>query len=147
MEQWGSPKMSMRRIKACLMTAVCAGLMGLVGTNALGQAPAPAAAPAPCTQKIQVTEYVPTMVDQTVTVMQQQQRQEAYTAYRTEWVPQTVTKQVTVNKRITETVNETRTVTESRSRSEASHRDGTGSRPEAGDGDGTRPGPEDHHRE
>ena len=51
------------------------------------------------TQKIQVTEMVPTMVDQTVTVMQQQQRQEAYTAYKTEIVPQTVTKQVNAVKK------------------------------------------------
>jgi hypothetical protein len=107
----------MLRIKHCLMTAACAGLLGLFGTNALGQAPAPAPTPAPAapgytTQKVKCIEYVPTYVDQTVTVMQRQQRQETYTAYREECVPQTVTKQVTVNERITETVMETRCVTE-----------------------------------
>ena len=143
----GVTQMSVRRIKICLMTGLCAGLLmvsasaqaqhhkrgssgdccdpcaagavaggaGVVGAGAgAGGAAGSGAASGPCwvTQKVQVTEMVPTMVDQTVTVMQQQQRNETYTAYKTEIVPQTVTKQVTVNKMITETVNETRTVTE-----------------------------------
>ena len=113
------------------MTATVAALLGLVSTDAQGfggrkssgsdcgdpcGSPCGPVATGACgswvTQKQKVTEYVQQWVDQTVTVMQQQQKQETYTAYKTECVPETVTKQVTVNKMVQETVNETRCVTE-----------------------------------
>jgi hypothetical protein len=126
--------MSVRQIKMCLMAGLCAGLCGLAaedaqafggrlfGSTSTGVtdpccSPAPpcagaASGPGYVTQKVKVTEYVPTQVEETVTVMQQQVQTEKYTAYKTECVPETVTKQVTVNKQITETVNECRKVTE-----------------------------------
>jgi hypothetical protein len=72
----------------------------------------PAPAPAPTTQKIKVTECVPTWVEEEVTVMKPVKKMETYTAHRWECVPQTITCQVTVNKMITETVTENRCVTE-----------------------------------
>src|SRR5262245_35477401 len=108
----GVTQMSVSRIKNCLMAGVIAALVGVVATDVQAQhkhrgggggdccSPCgPVAGGADCnwvTQKVKVTEMVPTMVDQCVTVMQQQQKQETYTAYKTECVPETVTKQVTV---------------------------------------------------
>ena len=71
-------------------------------------APAPAAPAAPVTQKVKVTEWVPTWVEETVTVMKPVQRTETYTAHKWECVPETVTCQVTVNKLVTENVVENR---------------------------------------
>ena len=81
------------------------------GTGAGGCGPA-VAAPAPTTQKVKVTEWVPTWVEQEVTVMKPVKKTETYTAHKWECVPETVTCQVTVNKMVTETVTENRCVTE-----------------------------------
>ena len=75
-------------------------------------APAPMPAPAPTTQRVKVTEWVPTWVEEEVTVCRPVKKIEAYTAYRYECVPETITCQVTVNRMITETVTENRCVTE-----------------------------------
>ena len=148
--------MSVLRIKAWIMSAACAGLIGLAagdahafcgklfskkdacadpcasstggirgwfgsrGSSWSGGDCAPAAAPcgpvvaAPATtmQKIKVTEWVPTIVDETVTVMKPVTRTEVYTAHKWECVPETITSQVTVNKMVTENVIENRCVTE-----------------------------------
>jgi hypothetical protein len=156
--------MSFRRIKTWIMTATCAGLLGLVagdahafggkvfgkkdacdpcptacadpcadkggglkdwfaglrgklggwraghgGSGDCGPAPAPAA---PVMQKVKVTEYVPTWVEEKVTVMKPVTKTETYTAHKWECVPETVTQQVTVNKMISEVVTENRCVTE-----------------------------------
>ena len=86
-----------------------------------GVRPVPARPRLRTVSRAEVTEYVPTMVDQTVTVMQQQ------TADRRRTPPtgrsasrETVTKQVTVNKQVTETVNEYRVRHRAGSGSEAS---------------------------
>src|SRR5262249_55427963 len=60
----------------------------------------------------QAVEYVPTWVEETVNVMKPTQVTEKYTAYKTECVPETVTKQVMVNKRVTETITVNKMVTE-----------------------------------
>ncbi|MFM8274798.1 MAG: hypothetical protein ACKODX_21040 [Gemmata sp.] len=122
--------MSVLRIKTWIMTAACAGLIGLAAGDAhafCGKlfkkkdacdpcATAPAAgagtAHAAPTQKVKVTEWVPTYVEETVTVMKPVTRQENYTAHKWECVPEVVTSQVTVNKLVTENVTENRTVTE-----------------------------------
>src|ERR1043166_2817367 len=107
-EQVGGHPMSVRRIQKCLMTAMVAGLLALVAADAQafggkflgkkggcdacnpcgpGGAGAGGAGTGPgqwVTQKQKVTEYVQQQVDQTVTVMQQQQKQETYTAYKWE---------------------------------------------------------------
>ncbi len=89
---------------------------GGYGSGYGGYAPAAPAAPvapvAPVTQKVKVTEMVPTWVEEEVTVMKPVKKVETYTAQRIECVPQVVTCQVTVNKMITETVTENRCVTE-----------------------------------
>ncbi len=148
--------MSVLRIKAWIMSAACAGLIGLAAGDAhafcgklfskkdacatpcadpcadgkgglrgwfanLGgrgdcnpcPAPsAPAVAVAPATQKVKVTEWVPTVVEETVTVMKPVTKTETYTAHKWECVPETVTCKVTVNKLVTEKVVENRSVTE-----------------------------------
>ena len=131
--------MSILRLKAWVMTATCAGLIGLVvgdahafGGKLLGKKKGDccdpcATAPAdPCatggpaagahgpttTQKVKVTEWVPTVVEETVTVMKPVTKTETYTAHKWECVPETITCQVTVNKMITENVVENRCVTE-----------------------------------
>ncbi|MBP3958970.1 hypothetical protein J8F10_27315 [Gemmata sp. G18] len=152
--------MSVLRIKAWIMTAACAGLIGLAagdahafcgklfskkdpcadpcanpcdsgkgglrglfagrGATTVGDCNpcgptgpvTPAPAPAPVTQKVKVTEWVPTVVEETVTVLKPVTKTETYTAHKWECVPETVTCQVTVNKLVTENVVENRTVTE-----------------------------------
>src|SRR5262249_37196750 len=66
--------------------------------------------PTPCpptTRK--VCKMVPTQVQETRTVMKQVQKQECYTAYRTETVQEKKIVPVTTYKHVTETVMETRT--------------------------------------
>lgn len=90
-----------------------AGDCGSPCGTAGGCGPAVAApAPAPVTQKVKVTEWVPTWVDQEVTVMKPVKKTETYTAHKWECVPEVVTYQATVNKLVTETVTENRCVTE-----------------------------------
>lgn len=154
--------MSIRRIKTWIMTATCAGLLGLVagdahafGGKVFGKKdacdPCPTACADPCAdkgglkdwfaglrgklgglraghggacadpcapaapaapQKVKVTEYVPTWVEEKVTVMKPVTKTETYTAHKWECVPETVTCQVTVNKMVSEVVTENRCVTE-----------------------------------
>lgn len=72
----------------------------------------PVAPVAPVTQKVKVTEYVPTWVEEEVTVCRPVKKLETYTAHKWECVPETITCQVTVNKLVTETVTENRCITE-----------------------------------
>ncbi|HEY2911699.1 MAG TPA: hypothetical protein VGI99_15710, partial [Gemmataceae bacterium] len=121
--------MSILRIKVCLLTAACIGLIGLTGSNASafggklfgnrnncnscdtcgGSTGAGGAGAGGASGNVQ---WVPTWVEETVNVMKPTQVTETYTAYRWECVPQTVTKQVMVNKRVTETVTVNKMVTE-----------------------------------
>jgi hypothetical protein len=108
--------MSVRRMKAWMMTAACAGVLVASAGNAqafcFGLFKKKDAAPTYTTQKVKVTEYVPTYVDEVVSVMRPTMKTETYTAHRYECVPETVTKQVTVNKMVTETVMENKCITE-----------------------------------
>jgi len=66
--------------------------------------------PAPCPpQTMKVCKMVPTQVQETRTVMKQVQRQECYTAYRTETVQEKKCVPCTTYKHVTETVMENRT--------------------------------------
>lgn len=71
-----------------------------------------AAAPAAscCTRKVTCTEWVPETYETTRTTYRTECRQESYTAYRCESVPETRTRTFTVNKQVPETRTETRTV-------------------------------------
>ena len=129
--------MSVRVVKACLMTAVCLGVVG-VGSGdafagifnrnkdccpppccpppcygaAVGGPAAAVVAPAPAAQKVKVWEYVPTWVEEVVTVNKPTWQTVNYTAYKWECVPETCTKQVTCWKQVCETVMVEKCVTE-----------------------------------
>jgi len=75
--------------------------------NPCPPAPCPPAPCPPTTRK--VCKMVPTQCQETRTVMKQVQRQECYTAYRTETVQEKKCVPVTTYKHVTETVMETRT--------------------------------------
>jgi len=70
---------------------------------------APACPPAPACRTVTVVEYVPEQYQTTRTTYKTECRQEAYTAYRCEMVPETRTRTVTCYKMVPETVMETRT--------------------------------------
>jgi hypothetical protein len=73
-------------------------------------APGPGCPPAPCPPAtMKVCQMVPTQCQETRTVMKQVQRQECYTAYRTETVQEKKIVPCTTYKTVTETVMETRT--------------------------------------
>jgi hypothetical protein len=93
----------------------------LVGVLALGaatsaraddKAPAAQAAPAadPCTPMVKCIEWVPEQYTTKRTVYRTEYKQETYTAYRCESVPETKTYNVTVCKQVPETRTETRRV-------------------------------------
>lgn len=119
--------MSYARMKVCMLTAVCAGLVGITSGTAsahgCGAGCGGGAVVAyghggcgdgcgPATRRVTVTEYVPTWVDQVVTTHRTEYRQEAYTAHRWECVPEVVTKQVTHWKPVCETVMVNKTIVE-----------------------------------
>src|SRR5580658_6472040 len=68
-------------------------------------------APICCTKKICVTEYVPEHYQATRTVYKTEWKEEAYTSYKTECVPEVRTRTFTVNHMVTECRDEVRTVT------------------------------------
>jgi hypothetical protein len=96
---------------AAFASGPCGPVMGAPVATAPVTMPAPVAT-APVTQRVKVQEWVPTVVEETVTVMRPVTRTETYTAQRWECVPETVTVQVTVNRMVTSTVTENRVVTE-----------------------------------
>ena len=108
--------MSIRWIKACLLTAVCIGMVGLSGGDLFafgGKLFGGSSCPAPCASSCApTTQYVQTWVEETVSVMKPTWVTETYTAHKWECVPETVTKQVTVMKSVTETVMVNKSVTE-----------------------------------
>jgi len=69
-------------------------------------------APAPCTQTVTCTEWVPEQFQTTRTVYRTEYRQEAYTAYRNECFPETKTRVCTVYKSIPEVKTVTNMVCE-----------------------------------
>jgi len=75
-------------------------------------ASAPHGGPAPCFTTVTVNEMVPEYYESFRTVYKTEWREEAYTTYRTEMVPETCSRTVTFNKLVSTTVDELRTVTE-----------------------------------
>jgi hypothetical protein len=90
------------------MPAAPAAAPALPGAPVPG--PGGACPPAPCAPAtMKVCQMVPTQCQETRTVMKQVQKQECYTAYRTETVQEKKVVPVTTYKTVTETVMETRT--------------------------------------
>ena len=115
--------MSILRIKASLLTAVCIGLIGLTSSSAAAFGGKLFGKKSDCNNSCDScaapaggsgtgnTEWVQTWVEETVNVMKPTQVTETYTAYRYECVPETVTKQVMVNKMVTQTTTILQTLT------------------------------------
>src|SRR5262245_34852979 len=98
-----------------LLRRVCSVLVvGAVAASASGRVAADAGCCSPCppvtTCKVTVVEYVPEQVPVTRTTYKVEWKEEAYTAFRCETVPETRTVTRTVMKPVCETVMEARTV-------------------------------------
>lgn len=104
------------RIQVYILTAALAAVPGLVRAEnqpAAGGAPVASTA-APCPQQyatVCVREWVPEAFTYTRTTYKTECRQEAYTAYRCEVVPEVKTRTVCCMKRVCETCMETRCYT------------------------------------
>src|SRR5262249_51342816 len=96
-----------QRLRLALLTGAILATAGITVRAGDCCAPAPCA---PATKKGCVKEWGPESYQTTRTVCKIEQRQETYTAYRTETVPETRTRTVTVNKLVQETVTKTRQV-------------------------------------
>src|ERR1700730_6522813 len=95
----------------CVRIALLAG--AFAATAALPARAGDCCAPAPCTRTVCVTEWVPEQYQTTRTVYKTECRQEAYTAYKCESVPETRTRVCTVYKQVPEVKTVMKTVCES----------------------------------
>ena len=96
-----------RFIGVLLVMLLTAGTASARGDDCCAPACAPAA---PAFRTVTCVQYVPEQYQTTRTTYKTECRQEAYTAYRCEMVPETRTRTVTCYKMVPETVMETRTV-------------------------------------